>query len=86
MNIKEHWVAYCSGNPRESTEDDWNNFVVDTFLSWRERQLKFDPNTSQHPEKSHTDCAEALCGFTQFIEGTDTYQELIDFEPLRHDP
>lgn len=86
MNVTKHWVEYCSGNTRDATEDDWNHFVFETFLAWRQRQLELDPNSSQSSEKSRTDYAAEHCNFTQFIEGADTYRELVDLEQRRHNP
>jgi hypothetical protein len=86
VNIKKRWVAYCSGNTRDSTEDDWNNFVLKVFLKWRERQLQSDPKVPKKSGKALTEYADEHYNFTQFMTSADVYQELIDLEHKRHDP
>jgi hypothetical protein len=86
MNIKKRWVVYCSGNTLDATEDDWNNFVLKIFLNWRQRQLELDPNTPKKIGNALTEYAEMHYSFTQFTQGTDAYQELVDLELTRHNP
>ena len=84
MNVKKRWVTYCSGNTRDATEDDWNNFVLRTFLDWRQQQLELDPNTPKKTGKALTEHADAHYSFTHFIQEAETYQELVELEPQRH--
>ena len=86
MNVKKHWVAYCSGNTLDATEDDWNNFVVKIFLNWRQHQLAVDSQAPKEAGKALTDYADARYSFTQFTQSADTYQELVDLEPKRYQP
>ena len=86
MNIKKRWVAYCSGNTRDATEDVWNNFVLKIFLDWRQEMLELDPNLPKKTGKARTEYADAHYNFTHFMEGADVYQELIDLEHKRHKP
>ncbi|MEI8402157.1 MAG: hypothetical protein WCG12_15265 [Alcaligenaceae bacterium] len=86
MNIKKRWVVYCSGNTRDATEDDWNNFVLKIFLNWRQRQLELDPNAPKKSGKTLAEYADVHYSFTQFTEGADVYQELVDLEHKRHNP
>ncbi len=86
MNVKKRWVAYCSGNTRDATEDDWNNFVLKIFLDWRQQRLELDSNAPKKAGKALTEYADAHYNFTQFMEGADIYKELIDLEPKRHQP
>jgi hypothetical protein len=86
MNIKKRWVVYCSGNTRDATEDDWNNFVLKTFLNWRQRQLALDSNAPTKAGKALNEYADAQYNFATFIEKADTYQELLELELKRHNP
>lgn len=84
MNVQKRWVAYCSGNTRDATEDDWNNFVLKIFLTWRQQQLDLDTKAPQQAGKALTEYANVYYSFTKFIEEADTYQELIQLELKRH--
>jgi hypothetical protein len=86
MNVQKRWVAYCSGNTRDATEDDWNNFVLKIFLTWRQQQLDLDTKAPQKAGKALTEYANVHYSFTKFIEEADTYQELIELELKRHKP
>lgn len=86
MNIQKRWVAYCSGNIRDATEDDWNNFVLKIFLNWRKQQLDLDTNTPKKAGQALTEYANAHYSFEKFIETAETYQELAKLEPKRHKP
>lgn len=84
MNVKKRWVAYCSGNTRYATEDDWNNFVLKIFLNWRQQQLELDSSTPKKAGKAQAEYADAHYSFTHFIQSAETYQELVDLEQTRH--
>lgn len=84
MNVKKRWVAYCSGNTRDATEDDWNNFVLKTYLNWRKQALDLNTNAATEAGKTLTEHAEAHYSFTKFTEGAEIYQELVDLEEKRH--
>ncbi len=86
MNIKKRWVVYCSGNTRDATEDDWNNFVLKIFLNWRQRQLELDPSAPTKAGQALTEYADAQYNFTKFIEKAEAYQELTALELKRHNP
>jgi len=86
MNVQKRWVAYCSGNTRDATEDDWNHFVLKIFLNWRQQQLDLDANAPKKAGKALTAFADAHYNFTKFIEVADTYQELVNLERRRHKP
>lgn len=86
MNVKKHWVAYCSGNTIDATEDDWNNFVMKIFLNWRQQQLDLDPMVPKEGGTALAAYAEAHYNFTQFIKNADAYQELVDLESKRRHP
>ena len=86
MNVKKHWVAYCSGNTLDATEDDWNNFVMKIFLNWRQQQLDLDPKVPKEGGTTLAEYAEAHYNFTQFIKRADAYQELVDLESKRRHP
>ena len=85
MNVKKRWVVYCSDNTRDATEDDWNNFVLKIFLNWRQQQLELDSNAPKKVGKSQAEYVDAHYSFTHFIQSAETYQELVDLEPTRHD-
>jgi hypothetical protein len=86
MNVQKRWVAYCSGNTRDATEDDWNHFVVKIFLTWRQQQLELDPNSPHKTDKALTAYADAHYNFSQFVKAADTYQELSQLELKRREP
>jgi hypothetical protein len=84
MDVKNRWVAYCAGNTRDATEDNWNNFVLKIFLNWRQRQLELDPNAPKINANAQTEYADLHYSFARFTEGADTYQELVALESKRH--
>ena len=86
MNVQKRWVAYCYGNTRDATEDDWNNFVLKIFLNWRQQQLDLDTKAPQKAGKALTEYANVHYSFTKFRVEADTYQELIQLELKRHKP
>lgn len=83
MNVKKRWVAYCSGNTRDATEDDWNNFVLKIFLNWQQQQLELDSITPKKAGKAQAEFADTHYSFTHFIQSAETYQELVALEPMR---
>jgi hypothetical protein len=86
MNVKKHWIAYCSGNTLDATEDDWNNFIMKIFLNWRKQQLDLDPKVPREGGTVLAEYADTHYNFTQFSKSTDTYQELVDLESKRRHP
>lgn len=86
MNLQKRWVAYCAGNTRDSTEDDWNNFVLKIFSVWRQQQLGLDTNAPKAAGKAQTEYAAAHYSFAKFAAEADVYQELADLEHRRHNP
>ena len=86
MNVQKRWVAYCSGNTRDATEDDWNHFVLKIFLDWRQQQITLDPNAPKKAVKALTEYADSRYSFAKFVEEADTYQELLQLELKRHKP
>ena len=86
MNVQKRWVAYCSGNTRDATEDDWNNFVLKIFLNWRQEQLDLDTNAPKKAGEALTEYANAHYSFEKFIKTAETYQELAKLELKRHEP
>jgi len=86
MNLQKRWVAYCSGNTRDATEDDWNHFVLKIFFDWRQQQISLDSNAPQKAGKALTEYAETHDSFAKFIEAADTYQALMQLELTRHRP
>ena len=86
MNIKKRWMAYCSGNTLDATEDDWNNFVLKIFFDWCQQQITLDTSAPNKTGKSLTKYADAHYSFAQFVEEAETYQELARLELKRHQP
>lgn len=86
MNVQKRWVAYCSGNTRDATEDDWNNFVLKIFLDWRQQQVNLDSDASKKAGKALAEYADSHYSFAKFIEKADSYQELMQLELTRHKP
>lgn len=86
MNVQKRWVAYCSGNTRDATEDDWNHFVLKIFLDWRQQQIALDPNAPKNASQALTEYADSHYSFEKFIEKADSYQELLQLELKRHKP
>ena len=86
MNVKKRWVLYCSDNTRDATEDDWNHFVLKIFLNWQQQQLELDPNTPKKTGNALTEYADAHYSFTHFMNSAESYQELVELEPKRHNP
>jgi hypothetical protein len=84
MNVQKRWVAYCSGNTLDATEDDWNNFVLKTYLNWRKQALDLDTNAATEAGKTLTEYAEAHYSFAKFTETAQIYQELVHLEAKRH--
>ena len=86
MNVQKRWVAYCSGNTRDATEDDWNHFVVKIFLDWRQQQITQNSDAPKKAGKTLTEYADSHYSFAKFVEEADTYQELLQLELRRHKP
>jgi hypothetical protein len=86
VNVQKRWVAYCSGNTRDTTEDEWNNFVLKIFFDWRQQQITLDTSAPKKAGKSLTEYADAYYSFAKFIEEAETYQELARLELKRHKP
>lgn len=86
MNVQKRWVAYCSGNTRDATEDDWNHFVLKVFFDWRQLQLALDTDAPKQAGKALTEYAAANYNFATFVDEADTYQELAQLELKRHKP
>jgi hypothetical protein len=86
MNVQKRWVAYCSGNTRDATEDDWNHFVVKIFLDWRQQQIALDANAPKEAGNALNKYGDTHYSFAKFVEEADTYQELLQLELKRHKP
>ena len=86
MNVQKRWVAYCSGNTLDATEDDWNNFILKIFFDWRQQQITLDTSASKKTGNSLAEYADAHYSFAKFVEEAETYQELARLELKRHKP
>jgi hypothetical protein len=86
MNVQKRWVAYCSGNTRDATEDNWNNFVLKIFLDWRQQQIALDANAPKEAGNAQNEYGDTHYSFAKFVEEADAYQELLQLELKRHKP
>jgi hypothetical protein len=85
MNVKKQWLNYCSGRVNDSTQDDWNNFVLKLFSKWQAQQLKQDQSRPQKTGNDLLAYAATHYSFEHFIQGSQIYQELLVLEPNRHE-
>ena len=83
MSMKKLWKNYCDGDTRNATEDDWNNFVVKVYATWRGKKMQADTNKPAGPTTEILKYAEKNYGYKVFIDTAEEYQELTELELSR---
>jgi len=83
MSMKKRWKNYCDGDTRNATEDDWNNFVMKVYATWRGKQMQADLNKPASTASEILQYAEKYYGYKVFVATAEEYKDLADLESKR---
>ena len=85
MSMQSRWGKYCAGENLYATEDDWNNFVMKVYASWRGQKMQEDSKKPLTQSSEILKYAQEHYGYEVFVAVSEEYKDLADLESKRSD-